>query len=95
MSKKQTPFEEAVKAVEAGTLKTPTVSIGKGNVPYFMYQLAVHKFNLKIMSGGMLCRGIKLNDIKKYYGLKGRTAKDILPQFLELMDEYETDSKAE
>ena len=55
---------------------------------YFGYQLAVHKYNLGIMAMGMTCRGIKFTDIKKYYGLKGRSAKDCLPQFLEVFESY-------
>lgn len=84
-----TPFEEAQEKVMKGELKTPSVSIGTKNVAYFKYQLAVHKFNLSIMSSGMTCRGIKLKDLKWYYGLKGKTAKECLPQFLKIMADYE------
>ena len=83
-----TPFEQAVLQVEANQLKTPEVSTGKGKIDYFSYQLAVHKFNLSIMSKGMTCRGVKLRDLKNYYGLKGRTAADCLPQFLQLIENY-------
>ena len=87
--KVMTPFEQAVLQVEAGELKTPTVSTGKGNVDYFGYQLAVHKFNLSIMANGMTCRGVKLKDLKHYYGLKGRSASECLRQFIHLMDQYQ------
>ena len=85
-----TQFEQALQAVEMGTLSTPTVSTSKGNVDYFGYQLAVHHFNLKIMSKGMLCRGVKLKDLKAYYGLKGRSAGDCLAQFEMLVEGYKT-----
>lgn len=84
-----TQFEEAKRKVLSGELTAPKVSVGTKNVPYFRYQLAVHKFNLSIMSSGMTCRGIKLKDLKNYYGLKGKTAKDCLPQFLQIMADYE------
>ena len=79
-----TPFETAVQAAVNGTLKTPSVSTSTGNIDYFNYQLAVHKYNLRIMALGMKCRGITLTQIKKYYGLKGRTAAECLSAF-ELM----------
>lgn len=84
-----TQFQQALQQVEAKQLQTPTVSTSKGNIDYFGYQLAVHHFNLKIMSKGMQCRGVKLRDLKEYYGLKGRTAADCLPQFEKLIAEYQ------
>ena len=86
-----TQFEQALQQAKAGQLQTPTVSTTQGNVDYFGYQLAVHHFNLKIMSRGMTCRGIKLKDLKAYYGLKGRTAGDCLAQFEMLMAGYKAE----
>ena len=83
-----TPFQQAVLQVEAGTLKAPSVSYSGKAVDYFKYQLAVHKFNLSIMSKGMTCRGVRLKDLKHYYGLKGRSAADCLPEFIKLMDNF-------
>jgi hypothetical protein len=83
-----TPFEQAVTQAQAGELQTPTISTSNGNINYFSYQLAVHKYNLSLMSKGIMSRGIKLKDLKWYYGLKGRTADDCLPQFIELMNRY-------
>ena len=83
-----TPFQQAVLAASEGKLKTPSVSTSGGNINYFGYQLAVHKFNLSLMAKGIGSRGIKLKDLKQYYGLKGRTAADCLPQFIQIMDEY-------
>jgi len=85
-----TQFEQALQQVEAKQLQTPEVSYGNKKIDYFGYQLAVHKFNLSIMSKGMTCRGIKLKDLKNYYGLKGRTAADCLPQFVSLIENYQT-----
>lgn len=84
-----TPFQQALQQVEAGQLRTPSVSAGTGQVDYFQYQLAVHHFNLKIMSRGMRVRGLKLKDLKNYYGLKGKTATECLAQFEELKAWYE------
>jgi hypothetical protein len=83
-----TPFQQAVAQVKAGTLQAPTVSTADGTINYFKYQLAVHKYNLSLMSKGIMSRNIKLKDLKWYYGLKGRTAADCLPQFIQLMNEF-------
>lgn len=83
-----TPFQQALIAASEGKLQTPTVSTATGNINYFSYQLAVHKFNLSLMAKGIQSRGVKLSDLKRYYGLKGRTAADCLPQFLQLIDNY-------
>ena len=83
-----TPFEQAQEQVKTKTLQAPQVSAGGKEVDYFGYQLSVHKFNLSLMAKGMTFRGIKFTDIKKYYGLKGKSAKDCLPQFLEIMENY-------
>lgn len=85
---KPTPFEVAQQQVKEGLITPPSVSTGTGEVDYFGYQLSCHKFNLRIMASGMSCRGIKFTDIKKYYGLKGRSAKDCLPQFEEIIAKY-------
>ena len=88
-----TQFEIAQQQVKEGKLQTPNVATSNGNIDYFGYQLAVHKFNLSIMAKGMTCRGIKFSQIKEYYGLKGRSAKDCLPQFEEIMAKYEAEFK--
>ncbi len=83
-----TPFEQAQKQVRKEELRTPRISNAQGNVDYFGYQLSVHHFNLKIMASGMKFKGVKFTDLKKYYGLEGRTAKDCLPQYEQIMSEY-------
>lgn len=83
-----TQFEQAQEQVKNGELRTPNVSAGAKTVDYFGYQLSVHKFNLSLMAKGMAFKGIKFTDIKKYYGLTGRSAKDCLPQFLEIVEKY-------
>jgi hypothetical protein len=83
-----TQFEQALQQAREGKLQTPNVSMGAKAVDYFSYQLTVHKFNLKIMASGMLSRGIKFTDLKKYYGLKGRSAKDCLEQFEQIITDY-------
>lgn len=76
----KTPFEKAMSAAKSGNLQTPSVSVGSKEVDYFAYQVSVHYFNLKIMASGMKFRGITFKQIKDYYGLKGRSAADCLPQ---------------
>jgi len=83
-----TQFQQALIAASEGKLQTPTVSTSEGNVNYFGYQLAVHKYNLSLMALGMKCRGITFTQIKKYYGFKGRTAKECLPQMEQLLINY-------
>jgi hypothetical protein len=75
-----TQFEIALAQVKEGNLQTPSVSVGNKEVEYFAYQVATHYFNLKIMASGMKFRGITFKQIKDYYGLKGRSAADCLPQ---------------
>jgi hypothetical protein len=83
-----TPFEVAYKQVMEGLLKAPSVNYQGQGIPYFRYQLSVHKFNLSIMSSGMTCRGVKLKDLKNYYGLTGKSAKECLEQFEVILDNY-------
>lgn len=83
-----TPFEQALQQSQAGELQIPTVSTANGNIDFFWYQLAVHKMNLSLMVKGIGSRGITFTQIKKYYGLKGRTAKDCLPQLINIVDNY-------
>lgn len=83
-----TQFEQAQAQVKEGTLRTPSVSMGNNSIDYFGYQLAVHHFNLKIMASGMKFKGITFTQIKKYYGLKGKGAKDCLAQFEQIMNDY-------
>lgn len=85
-----TQFEWALKLVKEKQLQTPKVMAEGRDIDYFGYQLSVHHFNLKLMAKGMTCRGIKLSDIKRYYGLKGRTASDCLPQFEAILDNYKS-----
>ena len=61
----------------------PTVTVNGKEIPFPLYQIAVHHFNLKLMAKGMTFRGIKLNQIKKYYDLKGKSGEQILASFEE------------
>jgi len=83
-----TQFEQAQEQVKQGTLNTPSVQANGKQIDYFGYQLAVHIYNLKIMGAGMTCRGIKFTQIKKYYGLSGRSAKDCVPQLEKIYADY-------
>ena len=83
-----TPFQQAVLNVQAGKQNVPTVSTSEGTINYFNYQLAVHKYYLSLMSKGIQNRQVKLKDLKYYYGLKGKTAADCLPQLIQLMEHF-------
>lgn len=83
-----TPFEQAVQDVKDGKITAPSVSVGAKPIDYFAYQLSTHKMQLSIMAKGMTFRGVKFTDIKRYYGLKGRSAKAALPEFIELMEKH-------
>lgn len=83
-------FTDMVDAWLSGELTgVPVVSYRGENIDYFGYQLSVHRFNLKIMASGMSVRGVKLKDLKQYYGLKGKSAKDCLDQFDKVVKWYE------
>jgi hypothetical protein len=85
----KTQFEIAQEQVKLGKLQTPSVSTSEGNIDYFGYQLAVHKYQVSLMSKGIKpTRNWSMKPIKEYYGLKGRTAGDCLPQLLSIIDEY-------
>jgi len=83
-----TPFEQAQQEVAQGKLNTPSVNFEGKNVDYFGFQISVHRFNLRIMAKGMKCKGITFTQIKKYYGLNGKSAKDCLPQFELIISDY-------
>jgi hypothetical protein len=82
-----TPFEQAVLQAAEGQLQTPSVSTSSGQINYFQYQLVVHKFYLSLMARGIQNKQVKLKELKHYYGLKGRTASDCLPQLERLIDQ--------
>lgn len=83
-----TTFEQAVLKARNGSLQTPIVTMGKKQIDYFGYQLANHKFALSIMSSGLKVRNLKLKDLKGYYGLKGKSAKDCLTEFNVILENY-------
>ena len=88
-ARKMTPFEQAQQDVKAGKLKVPVVSGERGGkIPYFGYQLAVHKYKLSLMAIGMKGLRPTFTELKKYYGLKGRSPLAVLPQFIEIMETY-------
>ena len=88
MTKELTPFEQAKLDVAAGKRTVPVVSNGDGTVPFFGYQLAIHKMNLGLMAVGVKFPVGAFTEIKKYYGLTGRTAEDCLPQLKQIVEDY-------
>ena len=90
-----TLFEKAVFDAKNGDVTTPIVSQGDRNIDFFGYQLAVCKGQLQLMSIGMKFRNVKLKNIKAYYGLKGKTAKDCLPELEVIAYNYLTNLRKE
>lgn len=83
-----TTFEQVQQQIATGEVRAPKVFYGEGEIPYTGYQLAVHVFNLKGMALGLKFRGITFTQIKKYYGLTGRSAKECLPQLEEIQRKF-------
>ena len=77
MSKvKQTPFEEA-------TENGKQISMNGKIIPYYKYQLAVHKRDLALWKIGMkINRNFKVTDYKKYYGIKGKDGQAVYDAFM-------------
>ena len=84
----ETQFNIAVQNARAGQLQTPSVHYGGSQIDYFAYQLATHIYALKILSKGMKMNGVKLKDIKTYYGLKGKSAAACLSEFETIVLNY-------
>jgi hypothetical protein len=82
------PFFQALSASLEGKIRIPEVSSSEGSMDYFGYQLAVHLFNLRLMAHGLKFEGITFNQIKEYYGLKGRRAADCIQQLEAISKDY-------
>jgi len=87
----QATFQQAMKNVIEEKQIAPSVTYGNSNIPYFAYQFSVMVFHLSNMAAGMTTRQVTFTQIKKYYGLKGRSAKECLPQLKELYEQYKQD----
>jgi hypothetical protein len=83
-----TTFEQVQQQIATGQVTAPKVFYGEGEIPFIGYQLAVHVFNLKGMALGLKFRGITFTQIKKYYGLTGRSAKDCILQLEEIQKKF-------
>jgi hypothetical protein len=83
-----TPFEQAHQDWMEGKIQLPRVYHGDSELNPFLYQIAVHKYYLKLMSVGIGTKQVKLSDIKKFYGIKGKSAKDVYNSFTELIKSY-------
>ena len=89
-----TQFQQSILATENGTMQVPTVHTeGGSTIPFAGYQLATHVYALKIMGMGMKMRGVTFSQIKKYYGLTGKSAKDCIPQLQQIQNAYREISK--
>ena len=80
-------------ATEGGSKQVPTVIYEGKEIPYAGYQLAVHIYALKIMALGMKMRGVTFSQIKKFYGLKGKSAKECVPELQQMQEMYRTNSQ--
>ena len=88
LNQMKTPFEIAQEKAKIGELNVPKVISDNKSLDYFGYQLAVHKYNLGLMAMGLKSSHITFTQIKKYYGLKGKSAKDCLPQLQQMVEDY-------
>ena len=83
-----TQFEQVQQQIATGEVRAPKVMTHTGEIPFTGYQLAVHVFNLKGMALGLKFRGITFTQIKNYYGLTGKSAKDCIPQLERILASY-------
>jgi hypothetical protein len=83
-----TQFQQTMLATENGTMQVPTVHAEGGKIPFAGYQLATHVYALKIMAAGMKMRGVTFTQIKKFYDLKGKSAKDCIAQLQQIQNSY-------
>lgn len=84
-----TPFWQAVHDAETGKLNTPSVGMQGGKIDYFQYQLAVHRFELRLWEKGLKPRRQwKVGDLKKYYGLTGNDRETLTKQLDEVIELY-------
>ena len=83
-----TQFQQSMLATEEGSQRVPTVIYEGKEIPFAGYQLATHIYALKIMALGMKMRGVTFTQIKKYYGLIGKSAKECLPELQKIQKIY-------
>ena len=83
-----TQFQQSMLATEAGSQRVPKVIYEGTQIPFAGYQLATHIYALRIMALGMKMRGVTFTQIKKYYGLTGKSAKDCIPQLQAIQEKY-------
>ena len=84
-----TLFEQAYQDWMDGKIQVPRVYHGDSELNPFLYQIAVHKYHLKLMSAGIQHSGQpKLKYFKDYYGIKGKSAKDVYNSFMDLIKSY-------
>ena len=88
-----TQFQQSMLATEEGLQQVPKVIYEGKQIPFAGYQLATHVYALKIMAAGMKMRGVTFTQIKKYYGLPGKTAKECIPQLEQIQKTYREISK--
>ena len=88
-----TQFQQSMLATEEGLQQVPKVVYEGKQIPFAGYQLATHIYALKIMGMGMKMRGVTFTQIKKYYGLTGKSAKDCIPQLQQIQNAYREISK--
>jgi hypothetical protein len=83
-------FEQVQEKAKAGEIRLPKVNFEGKDISFIKYQIATHYYNLGLMALGMKCRNITFTQIKNYYGLKGKSAKDCLPQLAEILQHYKS-----
>lgn len=84
----ESKFKQIIEAAKSGEMTLPSVSMNGVQVDYLEYQIIVHSFNLKLMATGLKVRGVTFTQIKKFYGLRARSAADAVPELESVKSTY-------
>jgi len=87
---KLTPFGEILEQSKQPNYNNLPVVIYDGKrISAIKYQLAISKMQLSLSAKGIQpFKNWKLKDHKNFYGLKGRTAKDCLEEFMIIYNHF-------
>jgi hypothetical protein len=83
----KTLFQLTLEKIKKGEIQPPKVMIEGKQVDYIIYQLATHLQALHLSIQGLDTEHFSVDDLKKYYGLKG-TIQECMEQLHFLLDTY-------
>jgi hypothetical protein len=86
-----TQFENDVQLNRDGKKPIPVVLYGQHELDYFMYVLLTHRFLLQLRTKGIKdkSKSTLLKDIRQYYGLQSRSAKNMLIELQDIISQYQ------